>query len=341
MVVGSTPTGGFTHLLIRPAPVAARLSAPSASFARYTAIVRARIILNPKAGTADQREWIRMLQQLCEVELCQTAQKGDAARMAREAPDRGFDTVVAAGGDGTIHEVASGLVHLPPEAICLAVVPLGTGNDMARTLAIPADPLEAVGLIEQGTERRIDVMKVQTAGQTYYGINVAAGGFTGQMNEAMTDDLKETWGPLAYLRGALKVLPDLTAYQTLVRWDDEREPVQIDAYNIIVANGRTAGGGTVVAPVANPEDGLLDVVVVHSGSVADLTGVAARLLAGDYTTSDVVAHHRVRRIAIAARPGMWFNLDGELLSNEPVEIEVLPRRLRVLVGEDYQAAPEA
>lgn len=301
--------------------------------------MKARVILNPNAGTADQREWIESLQRLCELEVCETEQPGDAARLAQEATGGAVELVIAAGGDGTVQEVIGGLVRGKADAVRLAIVPLGTGNDLARTLAISDDPLEALTLVETGRERRIDVMKLVTNGSTHYGANVAAGGFTGQMNEAMTEEIKESWGPLAYLRGALTVLPDLTAYETLVRIDDDPEPRRTAAYNIIVANGRTAGGGTVVAPRANPEDGLLDVVIVHAGSMADLTGVAARLLAGDYTTSDVVTHHRVRRIAIASRPGMWFNLDGELLGAEPVEIEVIPAALRVLVGADYQPEP--
>jgi diacylglycerol kinase (ATP) len=217
-------------------------------------------------------------------------------------------------------------------------LPLGTGNDLARTLALPLDAQEAFGLLTSGSARTLDVMRVETASNTMYGLNVAAGGFTGQMNELMTDDLKATWGPLAYLRGAVGVLPNLTDYETFVTWDDGAEE-RIAALNIIVANGRTAAGGFMVAPTANPEDGVLDVVIVQSGSLVDLAGVAARLLAGNYVDSDLVLHRQVRRVRVAARPGMWFNVDGELMTKDPVTFTVLPRTLQMVVGKDYTPGP--
>jgi diacylglycerol kinase (ATP) len=152
----------------------------------------------------------------------------------------------------------------------------------------------------------------------------------------MTDDVKRTWGPLAYLRGAVKVIPDLTHYRTRIRLDDQ-EFVEVPAVNVIVANGKTAGGGTVVAPTADPCDGLLDVVVVHAGTNFALAGVAARLLAGDYTNSDIVSHDKVRSAEIHSEPGMWFNVDGELLTQKPVRFRVIPASIRVIVGPTFGA----
>jgi diacylglycerol kinase (ATP) len=186
--------------------------------------------------------------------------------------------------------------------------------------------------------RAIDLMKVESAGAMAYGINVAAGGFSGQVGEALTGALKETWGPLAYLIGAASVLPDLTGYETTIAWEDG-PPERVEALNIVVANGRTVAGGFPVAPHANPEDGRLDVVVVRYGSAVELLGVAARLIAGNYLASARVFHRHVRRVRIASQPGMWFNIDGELLTNEPVTISVQPQALRVVVGPTYAPRP--
>lgn len=296
----------------------------------------ARLIVNPNAGSADALEWLAEVGTRLSCEICRTRGPDEASRLACDGPRDGFDTIIAAGGDGTVHAVINGMAQNPSSAARLGIIRLGTGNDLARTLAIPDDPLEAVGVIAQERETTIDLMRVRTAGKAIYAANVAAGGFTGQMNEAMTDQIKQNWGPLAYLRGALGVLPDLTSYETCMKINDGPDGVVV-AYNLIIANARTAGGGIVVAPRANPEDGLLDLVVVHVGTVAEMVGVGARLLAGDYTQSDMVTHRQIRKIAIHSRPGMWFNVDGELIGNEPIEIEVVPHRLRVLVGEDYQA----
>jgi diacylglycerol kinase (ATP) len=294
--------------------------------------------MNPKAGSAAQGAALRgVVAGRSDTIIRETRRPGEAQELAAEMFRAGYELIVAAGGDGTINEVVNGLAAASAHAT-LGIIPLGTGNDLARTLAIPSDPLEALALLTGGPVRVIDLMKIESADATLYGINVAAGGFSGQVDEALTEELKATWGPLAYLIGAARVLPDLTGYETTIAWEDG-PPERVEALNVVVANGRTVGGGIPVAPAANPEDGWLDVVVVRDGPVVELMGVAAWLLAGNYLTSERVLHRRVRRVRIASRPGMWFNIDGELLTNEPVTISVLPQALRVVVGTTYAPNP--
>jgi diacylglycerol kinase (ATP) len=114
----------------------------------------------------------------------------------------------------------------------------------------------------------------------------------------------------------------------------------MEVLNVVVANGRTAAGGRPVAPIANPCDGLLDVIVVKAGSMPALAKVGTRLVAGNYLGSPLVHHRRVRQVAVASDPGMWFNVDGELITNEPVSLRVLPGRQRVIVGPEFEAAPD-
>jgi diacylglycerol kinase (ATP) len=252
-----------------------------------------------------------------------------------------YDLIAAAGGDGTIHAVVNGMATDFKRA-CLGVIPLGTGNDLVRTLAIPDDPLQAFEVLTTGTERRLDLIRVESAGQRVYCVNVASGGFSGQMQEALTDELKATWGPLAYLRGAFNVLPDLKEYQTDLRLDDGSVE-RLQALNVIVASGRTAAGGYQVAPQANPEDGLLDVLVIPYAPLLDLAYIAARLLAGDYHHTEQVLYRQARQVRVDSRPGMWFSIDGDLLTNEPIQFTVMPQALRVIVGPEYRAdviAPE-
>jgi diacylglycerol kinase (ATP) len=301
--------------------------------------VKTALILNPASGTAQQGEVLReALAPMADVTIYTTAEAGDGTRLARQALDSGAELVAAAGGDGTINEVLNGLMQAGGKAI-FGVIPLGTGNDLARTLALPDDPLEAWAAITAGTTRRLDVIKISGPGLTHYALNVAAGGFSGQVNEVLTGELKSAWGPLAYLRSAMAVLPDLTNYRTAIQYDDEAVQ-SIQALNIIVANCRTAAGGIQVAPYANPEDGLLDVVIVRYGPISSLVGAAARLLTnGNYIDSTAVEHRRARQVCVEATPGIWFNADGELLTNDPLTFEALPAALQVIVGADYQAEP--
>ncbi|MGK3964527.1 diacylglycerol kinase family protein [Sorangium sp. So ce118] len=301
------------------------------------------IIVNPAAGNAAQSTRLHELAAARPgVRVAATEGPGHGRELARAAVEEGADTVVAAGGDGTINEVVQGLGPYRDRAR-LGLVPLGTGNDLARTLGIPFDPAEAFALLDgdriEALTRRLDLVHVETAGQTRYCLNVAAGGFSGQVDEALTDEMKAAWGPLAYVRGAMKVLPDLTGYETTIAWDDQ-EFERVEALNVIVANGRTCAGGMRVASGASMEDGLLDVVIVRYASLLDLAAVAARLLAGTYLNSDEVTHRRASRVRIAAKPGMWFNVDGELVSNEPISFSVEHRALRVVVGPGYAAAGE-
>jgi diacylglycerol kinase (ATP) len=302
--------------------------------------MRICIILNARAGSAAAATELRAaLAGRGDIGLYEPDSVEAVRNCVAEALIPSCETVVAAGGDGTIHNIVNALAA-DLERVRLGVLPFGTGNDLARTLAIPADPLAALALLDQGTERRLDLIRVETAGRSCYCVNVAAGGFTGQLQESLTDDLKARWGPIAYVRGAASVLPNLTGYHTTLSLDDGVTE-QINALNVLVANGRMAGGGLRVAPLANPEDGLLDVVTVFYRPLLDLTGVAALLLAGDYTQSDYVLHRRGRRVHIASTPGMWFSIDGELLASEDIAFAVRPRSLRVIVGPDYTPEPPA
>jgi diacylglycerol kinase (ATP) len=299
------------------------------------ALMRVYVVFNPKAGTAHLAGPLRArLTARAGVTWRECESAGAARRCAREALRDGYDCVVAAGGDGTVHAVVNGLA---PDfgGARLAVLPLGTGNDLRRTLAVPDDPLEALAVLDAGRERRIDLIRVETSKQTCYAVNTASGGFSGQLEEVLTDELKAAWGPLAYLRGAAAVLPDLTDYRTTLRFDDG-PPEPVEALNVIVANGRYAAHGWPVAPRADPEDGLLDVVVVRYAPLLDLAGVAARMLAGDYLNGEGVLHRWARRVRVESQPGMWFSLDGELFGNEPITFTVVPHALRVLVGPDYR-----
>lgn len=300
--------------------------------------MRTLIIMNPAAGSAGQAVALReRVAALTDVTLLEADSARHARELARDAVTSGYELVVAAGGDGTINEIVQGL-SVDFAKARLGILPLGTGNDLARSLAIPGDPIEALDwIVAGGRERRIDLIHVEAAAANSYCVNVAAGGFSGQVDEVLTDEIKSKWGPLSYLRAAAGVLPNLEGYTTSLAYDDgERE--EIMALNVILANGRTCAGGIRVAPTADLEDGLIDVVIVRYTSLLDLAAVAALLVAGSYLDSQDVFHRRARRVSIHSRPGMWFNVDGELLTNEPATFTVVPRALRVVVGSGYSAA---
>ena len=303
------------------------------------------VLYNGNAGSAPDSD-IDALRTLPGVDLVMCEDPDDTIRAAAEASQSGADVVVAAGGDGTVHLVANGLMAAGPTAETrpvLGVLPLGTGNDLARSLAIPigVHPIEALDALRRADRRVIDLIRVthdEDENDTDYAINVCAGGFSGAVDEILTDELKETWGPLAYLVGAIQALPEIEDYDTRIAWDEGPEE-PIAAYNVVVGNARTAGGGKPVAPRANLEDGLLDVVVVRAG--ADLVRLAARVAAGDYLDDPDIVFNRVSSVRVRSQPGMWFNMDGELRTNVPVTFAAVPSALRVCVGPGYEVEPGA
>lgn len=292
--------------------------------------MRVCVVVNPAAGNAEALE---RLEALRPVTVWRAGDAQATATLAGRAAREGFDRVVAAGGDGTVARVVAGLGPWR-ERVVLGLLPLGTGNDLARTLGLPPDPLAALDLaLGGGAERRLDLIEVRVAGGApRLCVNAAQGGFSGQVDEGLDEDTKAAWGPLAYVRAALSTLPDLTAYEVTLALDGAA-PERLDAVNVVVANGKTVGGGVRVAPDADPGDGLLDVVVVRAGSALALAGVGARLVAGNVLASDLVVHRRARRVRLSARPTMPFNADGDLLPPGDLDLVVLPGALRVVSGE--------
>lgn len=284
------------------------------------------IILNPAAGSVkDAEALMEHLRSLPATTLKITSKRGSAGRFARAALKRGCDLIVAAGGDGTLNEVINGIGE-PSGNVRVGLIPLGTGNDFARTLGIPTDLDQCIEVLLAGHTRAIDLVRV-TSDRTRYFVNVSAGGFSGLVDEKLTPELKKTWGPLAYLRCAAAALPELRAYRTQIALDD-KETISENLYNVIIGNGRYVAGGIPVAPEASPDDGLLDLVLIPERPVADLALLAPQMLTGHHLSSASIIYRRAARISVNSKPGMWFNVDGELVGNEPAIFEVLPRALQ-------------
>lgn len=291
------------------------------------------IICNPRAGSIDDAD--ALVEQLRrgagEAEILISDHPGQAMQLARKAVQRGSELIVAAGGDGTLNEVVNGIAA-DVAHVAVGLVPLGTGNDFARMLALPDSIDECLEVIARGHVRKIDLVRVTSDQQRYF-VNVSAGGFSGTVDEKLTPEIKKSWGPLAYLRCAAEALGELRAYRTRIMLDDSPAAMELDLYNAIIANGRFVAGGTPVAPEAIIDDGLLDVVLVPEAAAADIAVVGARIILGTHLSSDGIVFRRAAKVAVHSTPGMWFNVDGELVGNDPATFEVMPRALQFVVPE--------
>lgn len=300
--------------------------------------MRVCVLFNPRSGSADQIAALRAaLAGRRKVALRELGPDDDFKQVVAEIARGRCDLIAVAGGDGTVHAAVNGLApHFPDKP--LTIVPLGTGNDLCRTLAIPLDAVAALDLWKTGRRRTIDVIRVE-GDRAGYAVNAITGGFSGRVAADVTSELKGFWGPLAYLRGAAGPIAERESYRVTFRFDGG-PPETMDLYNLVIANGRTAAGGLPVAPLANPEDGLLDVIVIPAGDLLDTSVVAARLMAGDYHADETVLHRRAKRVEIECDPPIPVSIDGELAEGRRFAFTVVPKALRVLAGPGYRPDPE-
>jgi diacylglycerol kinase (ATP) len=217
--------------------------------------VKARVICNPASsgGGYDPEELHRELEGY-ELEWITTESPGDA----REAAGKWREgLLVVVGGDGTISEVVNGLGQAGfPAGVTLAILPAGTGNDLAVTLAIPEDPAEAVAVLRQNRVRTLDVVRVrsETVGEQFF-INVATGGMGAEISGAADAEMKSRWGKLSYLRASLEVAREYEAKEVTLTLDGTERKLR--AVNLAIGNCRYAGSGWFAAPRANPRTGSL------------------------------------------------------------------------------------
>src|SRR5215203_7433470 len=300
---------------------------------------RARVICNPLSGggSYDPDEIREELEGL-EVDWVQTEGPEDAIGAAEEWRE---GLLLVAGGDGTINDVVNGLGRAGfPESVTLGILPAGTGNDLAATLCIPEDPDLAEDVIRQNRERKLDVARVRSegVGERFF-INVATGGMGAEISSANDEELKQRWGKLSYLRASLEVAKDFEVRELTVYVDGRGH--EVEAVNIAVGNCRYTGGGWPATPKANPEDGLLDVVIIETLGVADLLDLTPAVLEeSGYLDRDGVFFVRAKEIRVDTQPpGLEFTVDGEVIGNEPAQFSVLPQALKVIVGAGYVPEP--
>jgi diacylglycerol kinase (ATP) len=291
------------------------------------------LISNETSGSSDAetvREIERILGSLGDVRSL-SPESVDSLTDAVAGAARDRDFVVVAGGDGTFNCTINALGDdLASRAFGL--IPMGTGNDFARTLGLPDDPVDAARGLVDGEDVRIDVGRAEGAGVERLFVNACMGGFPVDVDVAVEEsDLKRRLGPLAFWVGGAKALTDITRFEARMgtRAID-------DCVAVGVGNGRTCGGGIAVWPSAHPDDGALDACALPATNPAQAVRLAAKVRDGSHEDLDEVVTARAARVEIDADPMIEFNVDGELVGlKSPASFEVVkavtmrvPRRSR-------------
>jgi diacylglycerol kinase (ATP) len=295
------------------------------------------VIWNGKSGNAGLFEQVYdHLANHAPMQVVQLQEDVDLPDVIRRAVlQEGCRMVIAAGGDGTVNSVVSAIMQIEQQARPrLVIIPLGTANDFAGTLAIENDVRLIVNSIDKESFVPVDVVRTRGLGFERYFANVAAGGNSVRVTDSMTEELKSTWGAYCYVRGAISVLGELETYKVQIETQDSK--IEVESWGVLVANGRTNAGRIAVAPLASPIDGLLDVVIVRDGDVLDMIDFAAKTLLTSLLDSDLVLFQQVERLRVQSNPVMKFTLDGELLDEVPQEFEVVPGAIEMLVGPEFK-----
>lgn len=294
---------------------------------------RLRIIVHGKsADNARLREAVkRQREQGHCIEVRVTWEEGDAARFAEQAAEEGIETVVAAGGDGTISEVAAGLASwgLAREGLpSLGILPLGTANDLAVAAGIPEDPVAALTLVVSREAVSVDLGRV---GEQVF-VNMATGGFGAQVTRETPEELKKSLGGAAYLITGLSRFSGIKDARGQFRGPGFEWSGSFLVFAI--GNGQQAGGGHVLCPGARIDDGMLELCILPSLPPEELAGTLARVLRdGLGAVERYLISARLPWVELEAESGLSINLDGEPLSGTKLRFESLPAALRMHLPE--------
>ncbi len=306
------------------------------------------IIVNPKsAGGQTSNSWARIASDLSEsfgvFNVAFTESAGDGERLAHKFAEEGRKFIIACGGDGTINEVANGILTSGKD-VELGILPSGTGGDFRRSLDLPTSTNDAGKVLRNGVTKRIDVGKVtflnhQNEQISRFFMNVTSFGLSATVVENVKTTARLDWMPKGILKGklsfALAGLQGLTksgATKVIIKIDKNRER-EIETLNFCIANGKFFGGGMKIAPDALIDDGSFDVVNIGDITKLRVLRHGYKLYNGTHTNLSEVGHTLARRIEAspAGNEEIHLEIDGELPGKLPATFEIIPNALRIRV----------
>ncbi|MHB1294675.1 MAG: diacylglycerol/lipid kinase family protein [Anaerolineae bacterium] len=300
---------------------------------------KALFIHNPVSGTHDPDVARATFQSRCEAqgwtcEIVETSADEDASRLTKEALRDSVDLVVAAGGDGTVSATAGGLVG---SDVILGIIPLGTGNALAQELGIPTDLESAVDLV-LGEHDTVTVDVVRGLGRVaFLGVGV---GLSAQIMQNTERESKRRFGMLAYLWSGLRSLFGVSPRRYWIEIDGQRR--RFRASEVMVANSASIGGPTLRwGPDVSMDDGHVDVCIVRVRNLLDLGKALWYVVRGEREKSrNVRCYTAQRRVRITTNRALPVQVDGDVAGETPIDLEVLPAALKIIVPGNTQHEPE-
>jgi diacylglycerol kinase (ATP) len=301
--------------------------------------IHAKVIVNPVAGAgkSTSREWPRIHSLLKQSGLSfdfqYTEGSGHATELARLAASDGYRFLVAVGGDGTINEVANGLLNSTnAKTTALGVIGTGTGNDFIRSLGIPRDHAGACRNVAGERRALIDVGLVEYIEDgkpaTRYFVNSAGVGFDAEVTEASHHMPRFVSNTVPFVLSLLKTLPMYRNKDIRLNIDGRQEKRRV--LSLVVSNGVYFGGGMRIAPEAELGDRRLDVLTIGDVGKVELLQVFPRVYKGTHITHPKVRMEKAERITVECDKRILLQADGEILGEGPVTFSVMPSALTVV-----------
>ena len=260
---------------------------------------------------------------------------GQLTELAREAAEDGASLLVAVGGDGTVYEVVNGIAGRA--GVDLAIVPRGTGRDFVRTYGIPHRLDDALRTARDGRTREIDLGRARFRSwqgetvETYFA-NIASAGMSGAIAKRANETTKAFGGKASYFWATFAVF---------ARWRTSEITVAVDGasrrarmHDVVVANGRYFGGGMMICPQAEPDDGAFDVLLIGNLSKRDLILTLPKTYRGKHLPHPKAELLRGSTVEIEAPEPLPVELDGEQPGTTPARFDLVPRALRLRVPAD-------
>ena len=297
------------------------------------------VIVNPASGGGKTgRRWpgldARMRAEGAQFDVEFTREPGHAEHLARAAGLSGAKTIIIVGGDGTLYEVVNGLIvdDKPIGDVAIGLLPVGTGSDFARAMAVPRDPLAAAVYLTRSAQPqpldvgRIECVRGEKATVRYF-TNVAGLGFDGEVADRVNRAGK-SGGTLVY---QIMLLRNLAGYQNkhvTLTIDGRRSEGVMNS--VVLANARYFGGGMFVAPNARWDDGLFDMILLGDLGKMEVIANMPKLYRGTHLTHPKVTELRALEVRVEARERMFLQAEGELVGEAPATFSLLPKGLKVL-----------
>ena len=299
----------------------------------------AKVIVNPVAGASStRRKWPRISRLLKHVGLSfdyeYTEGVGHAIELARTAAGDGYQYLVAVGGDGTVNEVANGILYSAGAgSTALGIVSTGTGSDFTRSVGVPRHYVGACSSLTSPRRLLIDVgvVEFRSGGQPLrrFFVNAAGIGFDAAVVETTERLPKYFGGTVPYVAGLLRTLLGYRNKSVVLRIGDKVETARI--LSVVVSNGVYFGGGMRVAPEASLNDNLLDVVVIGDVGKFELLKALPMVYKGTHGNHPKVSIEKAANISVESSERVLVHADGELLGEGPASFWLRPAALSIVV----------